>query len=141
MKSKFSEILKLKKEKISEVERSILEEQNKKSTLLQKNRDLETEISNVDQPLSGNFSQIQLMKFHVTNFKRAIEYNLNKISLIEDNILRLNQLYKERKIDFEKINYLHKEEIAKHAKAIALRESKDLDEIANILFLKKNKGK
>ncbi len=141
MKSKFSEILKLKKEKISEVERSILEEQNKKSSLLQKNRSLEVEIFNIDQPLSGNFSQIQLMKFHITNFRRAIEYNLNKVALIEENILSLNQLYKERKIDFEKINYLHKEEIAKHVKAIALKESKDLDEIANILFLKKNKGK
>ncbi len=141
MKSKFSEILKIKKEKISEVERSILEEQNKKSSLIQKNRDLKAEISNIDQPLSGNFSQIQLVKFHVTNFRSAIEHNIAKINLIEEKIVSLNKLYRERKIDFEKINYLHKEELAKHAKDLAIRESKDLDEIANILFLKKNRGK
>ncbi len=141
MKSKFSEILKIKKEKISEVERSILEEQNKKSSLIQKNRDLKAEISNIDQPLSGNFSQIQLVKFHVTNFRSVIEHNIAKINLIEEKIVSLNKLYRERKIDFEKINYLHKEELAKHAKDLAIRESKDLDEIANILFLKKNRGK
>ncbi len=139
MKTKFSEILKLKKEKISEVERAILKKQNIKSSLLQKNRDLELEILKIDQPLEGDFSQIQLSKFHASNFRRAIKQNLHEISFVQEEIINLNKLYRERKIDFEKIKYLHDEEIMKHLKAVALQESKDLDEIANILFLKKSK--
>ncbi len=141
MKTKFSEILKLKKEKISEVERSILEERNKKFVLLEKNKNLELEILKIDQPLEGTFSQIQLSKFHATTFRRAINQNIHAITFIDKKIIDLNQLYKDRKIDFEKINYLHNEEIIKYKKAVALQESKDLDEIANILFLKKSKEK
>ncbi len=141
MKTKFSEILKLKKEKISEVERFILKERNEKFLLLEKNKNLELEILKIDQPLEGNFSQMQLSKFHATTFKRAINQNLYAITFIDKKIIDLNQLYKERKIDFEKINYLHNEEIIKYKKAVALQESKDLDEIANILFLKKSKEK
>ncbi len=137
MKTRFTDILKVKKQKLSEVERELLDVRNRKKKLELKIEQLDAEVASLKTPRSGDFGSLQMSRQSFLYLIQQKETLIDKLAVRIKQIEGLQELYKEANIDYEKIAYLDAEDIKKEMKRIADEESKELDEIANILFVNK----
>ena len=136
-KTRFTDILKVKKQKLSEVERELQDVRNRKIRLELKIEKVDDKVAALDSPKSGDFGSLQMAREAFLALVQEKELLTQKLSTRIKQIEGLEILYKEVNIDYEKIAYLNTEEIKKEMKRIADEESKELDEIANILFVNK----
>ncbi len=135
--TRFKDILKVKKEKMSEVERALQDMQNRKNRLIEDIAEVDTVISELKSPENGDFGTLQVAREGFLALIKQRESLSEKVEAYNTEIEVLELLYKEATIEYEKIVYLDELEIKKIAKKIAEEESKALDEIANILFVNK----
>lgn len=140
MKTKFSQLLKVKKRKVQTIENEILDTQNqKRKTFLQIEKVLH-EISGFKAPKSGEFSQISLSFSCLANLSNQKAFLDEEMVKINKQIEGLKELYKEANIECEKVKYLEDLEIEKRLYELKVQENKDMDEIANLLFAKRKAG-
>ena len=137
MKTRFTDILKVKKQKLSEVERELLDVQNHKKRLELEIAQVDREVAALQTPKSGDFGTLQMSRHSFISLIQQKELFIEKLAVRIKQIAGLKELYKEASIDYEKLAYLDADEIKKELKRIAEEESKELDEIANILFVNK----
>ena len=135
--TRFTDILKVKKQKLSEVERELLDVQNRKKRLELEIKQVDSKVSALQTPISGDFGTLQIARQSFLVLIQQKELLTEKLEIRIKQIEGLKELYKEANIEYEKIAYLDAEEIKKELKRIADEESKELDEIANILFVNK----
>ncbi len=135
MHTRYSDILKIKKQKLSEIERELLDVQNRKNALEAKITAVDEEISDLKQPQSGDFTAMQVSRETFLHLMKQKEDLQQKLALRLRQIAGLKELYQEANIDYEKIAYLHNESIKEALLRIKKEENKALDEIANILFV------
>jgi len=135
--TRFTDILKVKKQKLSEVERELQDVRNRKKKLELKIEQLDADVASLQPPKSGDFGALQISRQSFLYLIQQKELLLDKLAIRIKQIKGLEELYKESNIDYEKIAYLDTLEIKKEMKRIADEESKELDEIANILFVNK----
>ncbi len=138
MRTKFSQLLKVKMRRVDEIEGEILDAQNKKRKTELKIKEIEDETRELKVPKSGKFSQISISSFFLTNLSNQKSFFKQELSSIQLQIEGLNELYKEANIEYEKVKYLDDLEIKKHLKEMRIKENKDMDEVGNLLFAKKN---
>lgn len=136
MKTKFSQLVKVKKRRVDEIENELLDIQNQKRSVLIQIEDILKEISSIETPKSGSFSQINIAHMHLKNFSNQKNRYEEEIVKLDQQILGIKELYKEANIEFEKVKYLEDLEIQKQLNALKIKENKDMDEIANLLFTK-----
>ncbi len=136
MKTKFSQIVKVKKRRVDEIENELLDIQNQKRRVIRSIEEILKEISEIKTPKSGSFSQINIAHMHLTNFSNQKNGYEEDILKLDQQILGIKELYKEANIEFEKIKYLEDLEIKKQLHELKIQENKDMDEIANLLFSK-----
>ncbi len=137
MQTKFSQILKVKKQIVDECERELLDIRNVKKNKLLQIQDLKLQIKNTQKPKNGSFLQLNMVYLNLrilSNQKKEFE---NDIISLDNQIEGLKELYKVANIEFEKIKYLDSQEIKKIIKLQNMQEKKDMDEISNILFSRK----
>ena len=137
MKTRFSDLLKVKKQKLSEVERELQDVRERKKRLDVKIGEVDFEVSVLKQPQSGDFTVMQIARQSFLSLIQQKEILNQKLELRIQQIEGLQVLYQEANIDYEKVAYLDSEEVQKEMKRIKEEESKELDEIANILFVNK----
>lgn len=130
MNTKFSQVIKLKKQNLDKIEiclakcrtlRSQLEELLKKATL---------ELSSHKFPKGGNFI---VMKSSLEEQRLLREHKddlIEKLSLNQKEIMHYELQYKKAYMEFEKIRYLEQEEIKKILEKAKKDEAIMLDEIA-----------
>ncbi len=135
--TRFTDILKVKKQKLSEVERELQDVRNRKKRLELKIKQVDSEVKALKSPQNGDFGTLQMARQAFLAMIGEKELLTQKLETRIKQIEGLEMLYKEVNIDYEKIAYLDKLEIKKEMKRIADEESKELDEIANILFVNK----
>lgn len=140
MNTKFSQVIKLKKQNLDKIEiclakcktlRSQLEELLKKATL---------ELSSHKFPKGGNFI---VMKSSLEEQRLLREHKddlIEKLSLNQKEIMHYELQYKKAYMEFEKIRYLEQEEIKKILEKAKKDEAIMLDEIAiqRYSFIKAN---
>lgn len=137
MQTKFSQILKVKKQIVDECERELLDIRNVKKNKLLQVQDLKIQIKNTQKPKNGSFLQLNMVYLNLrilSNQKKEFE---NDIISLDNQIEGLKELYKVANIEFEKIKYLDIQEIKRIIKLQDMQEKKDMDEISNILFSRK----
>ncbi len=137
MKTRFTDILKVKKQKLSEVERELQDVQNRKKRLILKIEQVDGDVAALESPRSGDFGSLQISRQAFLTLIQQKKLLAQKLATRIKQIEGLELLYKEVNIEYEKIAYLDAQEIKKEMKRIADEESKELDEIANILFVNK----
>jgi len=137
MKTRFSDILKIKKQKLDEIERQLQDVQHRKKILKEQILGVDAEIVALKIPQEGNFAKMQLSREAFDRLRQDKEELLERLTLRENQLVGLKELYQEAMIEYEKMVYLNNEEIKKVLKLRAQEESKALDEIANILFVNK----
>ena len=134
MKTKFSELVKLKKQKVSEIERSLADQRFEKQKLVSQIAEILTQIQNFTLPKSGDISTFQMATLQKNYLFKEKEHKENMIKYFDQEIERLNILYKEANIEYEKIKHLHQLEEQKMIDARLREEAKEMDEIAGQLF-------
>ena len=134
MKTKFSEILKVKKQKVSEIEQKLAAKRFERETLVSQSVALSTQIAAQEFPKEGNFAAMQRAYRGRAYLYAEKERIKNMIQYLDDEIERLYTAYKEANIDYEKIKYLHESEKQKKIAEMMREESKRMDEIAGQLF-------
>ena len=139
MKTKFTSILKVKDLEVKKVENEISKKQNEKRVLEKKLALSLQEITQVKTPTIGTIFQMQSSQFQINTLRSIQKLILQDIEDINQNIKLLEQKYKEAMLEYEKINHLHSLAVEKVVKELKRQESKDMDEIANQLFTRKNK--
>jgi len=137
--TRFSDILKVKKQKLSEVERELLDVRNRKKRVELKIAQVDDEIADLKSPQSGDFSAIEQYRESFLYLVKEKEDLTEKLAIRIKQLEGLQRLYEEANIDYEKIAYMDTQELKKEKKRVADEESKELDEIANILFVNKQK--
>jgi flagellar biosynthesis chaperone FliJ len=137
--SKYKEIVKVKKQRVRDIENQLLDVRSRKAAIEKKIKESDLLIAEFKQPSNGEFSQLQYSHHSFSMILLKKEELKEKLELRVKQIEGLELLYKEANIEHEKMLHLHEEELEKMIKLQKIKESKDMDEIANILFENKRK--
>ena len=136
-KTQFTDILKIKKNKIKEIEQKIQKVRFGIAKNKERIKEIEEDILNIEYPISGYFSVLQQYNLAMNNMKSEI-YNLeNQIEQANNIIAQLQEELKLANLEFEKFKFLNDEVLEKEAKRLKKLEENRLDEIATILFNQK----
>jgi len=139
MKTKFSDLLKIKDRNLKEIEKKISLVIADIDTLEKEIEDIDNEIKEFKSDLSGEFALFQIQKSFFTLMIEKKDELLKDKTDLDMKLELLKSDYKMANIEYEKIAYLHKEEEKKLLEELKVKESKMMDEVANILFNKKEK--
>lgn len=140
MKTKFSQILKVKQRRVDEIENELMDVRFQKRKTLTKIEEIVEEIMGLKTPQSGSFAEINLSHTYLKNLSNQKQSKEQEIIQLDQQIEGIKELYKEANIEFEKVKYLEDLEIEKKLQELKVQEAKDMDEIANLLHAqKKNK--
>lgn len=95
------------------------------------------ELRSLEIPQGGDFSlfrQMQLLKHRIQD---EIGFNKYNLQMAENALIKAMQQLKTANIEHEKFKYLETNEIEKVLKAQKLKEAKALDEVALMMFNRK----
>jgi len=138
MKSKFTSIIKVRKQQMDKIETLLAKARLKKSELKKQLALTREDIENTTVPTSGTISKM-------TVFREKLDILRNeKLRLDEDLLIQraevkqFQEQYKKAHIEYEKIKYLQEQEFAEWMQKIKKQEQRDLDEVSNMLFVNKD---
>ena len=134
MKTKFDQIVKLKKLDVEKIERELLKQNQKIEKANQELKQFKIEFSKFEYPKTGNFALITQFKTMQTAFLREIKQKEEELVFLENQKNLLQGQLKDKQLEYEKIKYLQGEEIKKMVKKLKKEEAKNIDEIALMLF-------
>ncbi|NPA81719.1 MAG: hypothetical protein GXO31_03815 [Epsilonproteobacteria bacterium] len=135
----FSALLKIKKEELKGLEIEIQRENQKRDSVKEDIENLYTEISKFSLPKSGNISEINALKESVYLLNEEIKRKKDFLKEIDLKIEKLKEDYQELSVEYEKIKYLNEVEEKKRKEAKEEKERKELDDIASILFARRER--
>lgn len=136
MKTKYSSIIKVKKQALERAENNL----NKaKARQLENQKKLEQAIKECDSlsiPQKGDANELRQSMQMLQIARDSKERAAQKVLLSDKEIVHYQHLYKKANFDYEKIKYLEAEEIKKIKKELEKIEAKNLDEIAISRFFR-----
>lgn len=139
MKSKYSPVLKIKEQKVNDIEIRLFNARASKSSLENSLNELKNSAKNQEFPKSGNWADLQLVIAINESRKDEIEMIKEKIALTNNQIYQLENAYKEAYKDKEKIKFLHSTEIENTIKKLAHKSQTELDELAVMGFFRRHR--
>ena len=134
MKSQFSKIAKIRKQKRDAIERELMKSQNKERMLKHKITTLYHEIASVEIPQEGFISLLLMVneQKHILNReKKQYEHELLQT---EQATKKLQVDYQKAHIEYEKIKYLEEQEFQAKLEKLKREEQLYLDEVSTLLF-------
>ncbi len=138
MKTKYSQLVKIKKQKVDSIENIIAVLNRYKEELKEDIKKVAEDIKNIKKPKSGNFSNFisQNYSFSVLmKIKRKKEQMLSQ--KMKEIDIATNE-YKKALVDYEKIKYLEDLTIQERIKKLKKDEEKMLDEISVLTYKRRN---
>ncbi|WP_024789642.1 flagellar export protein FliJ [Lebetimonas sp. JH292] len=130
MKTKFSAVVKVKKQEVDKIEKDIQKINYSITELNKKIEELQNILFSLIPPQNGNFSLFSQIKTQQNLLRNEIEKFKNQILFLKSRKNELMNELKKANIEYEKMKYLENEEIKKIIKKAKLKEAKDMDEIA-----------
>lgn len=134
MKSKFSKIAKVRKQKRDAIEKDLLKSQNREKMLSFKVASIYEEIVNIKMPQNGAISLLFLVGEQKNILNRDKKIYEKELEVTKSNTRKLQIDYQKAHIEYEKIKYLEEQELQAFINKIKRQEQLDLDEISTILF-------
>ncbi len=134
MKTKFTDIVKIRKRKVDELQDYLARiEFNIQSATMQIDV-LVGQLYAEKTPTEGSISEL----LQLQEIKRAYKVEIENKRANLSNLLQTKQtaveMLKEANIEYEKMKHLHELELKKYADILKQKEAKNLDEIAVMLF-------
>lgn len=138
MNSKFTSIVKVRKQQMDKIETLLAKARFQKSELEQKLALTCKEIENTEVPSSGSISVMVCFRERL-DILRKEKVRFDKMLLMKGNeVKQLQDKYKIAHMEHEKIKYLENQDFEEWMEKIKKQEQLDMDEISNMLFV--NKG-
>ncbi len=138
MNSKFTPIVKVRKQQRDTVETRLAKARYEKTEIEQEIISTCKEIDDTLIPTSGNISLMNMARERLGIIRKAKGILREKLLIKENEVAQLTDKYKKAHLEFEKIKYLEEQDFAQWVEEIKRKEQLDMDEISNILFA--NKG-
>jgi len=137
MKTRFSSLVKLKKNKMQESEQVL-----SKANITLNNARVELEnsyasLNDIEEPKVGTISSLLATRTLLSSQRSLINKNKEWINFAQTQLLQAKEQLKKDMIEYEKFNYLEVEEIKKVIKKQKEQEAKDLDEVALMTYAQK----
>ena len=138
MKTRFSSLVTLKKNKMQESEQALtkvnLALSNAKSALEESYAFLD----DIEIPQTGSMSALIGNRLLLSSQRDLIQHNKEWIEYAQKQVEQAREQLKKDTIEYEKFKYLEMEEIKKIIKKQKEQEAKDLDEVALMTYAKKD---
>jgi flagellar biosynthesis chaperone FliJ len=138
MKTKFSAVVKVKKQAVDKLQRDIQKINVSILDLKNKIESLEKILISLTPPQNGNFSVFSQIRTQQNMLRDEIKKFENQIMVLENRKNELMNELKKANIEYEKMKYIEAQEIKKLIKQNKLKESRDMDELA--ILLRNNDG-
>ncbi len=134
---KFKQILSVKKQALQTAELDLNKAKMRKTSVENELELAKRELDNYPEPKTLNEIKLanDAILFNIEKQKQLRE----KILLCEKEIVHYQHLYKRASLDYEKIKYLHEEELQEIKKEQERKQALELDEIATMRFFSANK--
>lgn len=136
MKTKFSKILKLRQDILNKIEKEILEVNALISLKKQEIANLATQIASFSPPKSSTYSVFLAFREMQSNIRYKIQEEQNFLEMLEARKIDTLKKYNNAKMEYEKINYLHTNEVKMIVDKQKRLEQNELDEYGSILRLR-----
>lgn len=137
MKTRFSSLVTLKKNKMQASEQALSKANmvlnNAKSAL----ESSYTSLNDIEEPKAGSMSQLLATRTLLTSQRGLISHNKEWISYAQTQLVQAKEQLKKDMIEHEKFKYLELEEVKKIIQKQKEQETKDLDEVALMTFSQK----
>ncbi len=137
MNSKFTPIVKVRKQQRDMVENRLAKARFERHELEQKISSTCREIDETVTPTSGNIAMMNMVRERLAIIRKEKDELQGRLAIKEQEIEQLRDKYKRVNTEFEKIKYLEEQDFQEWMKKIKKTESLDMDEISNILFVNK----
>ena len=139
MKSRFSPLVKVKKNSMQKSERFLQKATvnlNSASSALELSYNTLKEIA---PPSRGSMSQMLASRTLLNSQRELIKHNQEWVTFAKNQIEQAKVQLKADMIELEKFQYLELQEIKQELKKRALQEAKDFDEVALMTYMGKNR--
>jgi hypothetical protein len=137
MKTRFSSLVKFKKDTMQKSERVVQKANISLSNALKALELSFHSLEDIEEPKSGNIKDFLASRSLLGAQREIIGHNQEWVEYEQKNLLRAKEQLKKDMIEFEKFNYLEIEDIKKEIKRIKTKEAKELDEIALMTYQRK----
>lgn len=134
MKSQFSKIAKIRKQKRDAIERELMKSQNKERMLNHKITTLYEEIAAVQMPKEGLVSALLMVGEQKSILNREKKRCEQELFVVQRTTKQLQGEYQKAHVEYEKIKYLEEQELQAMMDKIKREEQLYLDEISTMLF-------
>ena len=139
MKTRFSSLVKLKKDAMQKSEQELQRMNNDLKSAKLALEDSYTQLSTIQQPTNGSMGELLASRMILDTQRHNIAHNKEWINFAQKQSNYAKKVLKKNMIEYEKFKYLELEEIKKALKAQKIQESKELDEIALLTHSRKHK--
>jgi len=136
MKKEFSDLVKIKKEDLKDLETKIREKNIQKESILKEIKELQNEIDSSSLPSEEKMGILNLFKESIKKTREAINQKKSFLKNIDQGLESLQEGYKEVSIEYEKIKYIDQLSTKRYKEKIQRKEQKDLDEISSLLYMR-----
>ena len=134
MNTKFSQLVKLNKQKMDKVEQSL---RKNAQEIFFKHEEVATlikELSSLQEPKEGVYQNFLNFAHQKEDYRRMIDEKTAEIARLKKERQQLQELFKIRNIEYEKAKYLNNLELKKMLEDAKRKENKNMDEISVMLY-------
>lgn len=134
MKTKFTQLVILRKKNLDEVEMALQQNAQEINAKQMEIDTLVAEFAALKAPESGVYQAFLTFVHYKDTYRQSIDFKMRELALLKQKRKDLQALFKAQNIEYEKAKYLENQEIKTMLEKIKKQESKDLDEIAVMLY-------
>ena len=134
MKSQFTKIAKIRKQKRDAIERELMKSQNKERLLTHKIASLYDDIAAVQMPKEGLVTLLLMVNEQKSILNREKKRCEQELFVVQRNTKKLQGEYQKAHVEYEKIKYHEEQELQAMMDKLKREEQLYLDEISTMLF-------
>lgn len=140
MKSKFTQIVNIKKRNLDKIELNLAKKRNEAAIIEGFVAQAANDITAYEIPSGGNFNEMRASLEILKAMRREKELLLERLSLTKKEIVHLEHRYKNANLEFEKMKYLQTQDFNVQMENIKKAETAAMDEFATMKFARVKKG-
>lgn len=139
MKSKFTQIVNIKKRNLDKIELNLAKKRNEAAIIEGFVAQAANDITAYEMPSGGNFNEMRASLEILKAMRREKELLLERLSLTKKEIVHLEHRYKNANLEFEKMKYLQAQDFNVQMENIKKAEAAAMDEFATMKFARVKK--
>ena len=138
MNSKFTPIVKVRKQQMDRIETLLAKARYKKQEISAKLEATCKEIAQMEVPKEGSITLMSFFRESLAILRKEKDDLERRLKISTDEVTQLQDKYKRALREYEKIKYLEEQDFEKWIKKLNRQEQLDMDEVSTMLFA--NKG-